>query len=92
LATPVAGYIGCSEAIRRLNYLNRLSAIQTSTLITVGADDPATPVAASEAMHAQIKDSRLVVIPDAAHLSNIEQTQFFNDSLITFLQPKGNGF
>jgi pimeloyl-ACP methyl ester carboxylesterase len=43
-------------------------------------------------MHAQIKDSRLVVIPDAAHLSNIEQTQFFNDSLITFLQPKGNGF
>ena len=92
LATPVAGYIGCSEAIRRLNYLTRLSAIQTSTLITVGADDPATPVAASEAMHAQIKDSRLVVIPDAAHLSNIEQTQFFNDSLITFLQPKGNGF
>ena len=92
LATPVAGYIGCSEAIRRLNYLNRLSAIQTSTLIMVGADDPGTPVAASEAMHAKIKDSRLVVIPDAAHLSNIEQTQFFNDSLITFLQPKGNGF
>jgi 3-oxoadipate enol-lactonase len=92
LATPVAGYIGCSEAIRRLNYLNRLSAIQTSTLITVGADDPATPVAASEAMHAQIKDSRLVVIPDAAHLSNIEQTQFFNDNLINFLQPIGNGF
>ena len=92
LATPVAGYIGCSEAIRRLNYLNRLSAIRTSTLIMVGADDPGTPVAASEAMHAQIKDSKLVVIPDAAHLSNIEQTQFFNDSLITFLQPKGNGF
>jgi 3-oxoadipate enol-lactonase len=86
LATPVAGYIGCSEAIRRLNYLNRLSAIRTSTLIMVGADDPGTPVAASEAMHAQIKDSRLVVIPDAAHLSNIEQTQFFNTHLIKFLR------
>ena len=85
LDTPVAGYIGCSEAIRRLNYLNRLPAIEIPTLIMVGADDPGTPVAASEAMHAQIKDSKLVVIPDAAHLSNIEQTQIFNDSLITFL-------
>jgi 3-oxoadipate enol-lactonase len=85
LDTPLAGYIGCSEAIRRLNYLNRLSAIGTPTLIMVGADDPGTPVAASEAMHAQIKGSKLVVIPDAAHLSNIEQTQIFNDNLITFL-------
>jgi len=86
LATPVAGYIGCSEAIRRLNYLNRLSAIQAATLIMVGADDPGTPVSASEAMRAQIKDSQLVVIPDAAHLSNIEQAQAFNDNLIAFLQ------
>ena len=87
LDTPVAGYIGCSEAIRRLNYLSRLSEIQKPTLIMVGADDPGTPVAASEAMHARIKGSSLVVIPDAAHLSNIEQAQIFNDSLITFLQP-----
>ena len=86
LDTPVAGYIGCSEAIRRLNYLNRLSEIRTPTLVMVGADDPGTPVAASEAMHAQIKGSRLVVIPDAAHLSNIEQARIFNDSLITFLR------
>jgi 3-oxoadipate enol-lactonase len=86
LATPVSGYIGCSEAIRRLNYLTRLPAIQAATLIMVGADDPGTPVAAAEAMHAQIKDSQLVVIPDAAHLSNIEQAQTFNDNLIQFLQ------
>ena len=86
LATPVAGYVGCSEAIRRLNYLNRLSAIQKPTLIMVGADDYSTPVAASEAMHAQIKGSKLVVIPDAAHLSNIEQAKLFNDHLIAFLK------
>jgi 3-oxoadipate enol-lactonase len=86
LGTPVAGYVGCSEAIRRLNYLNRLSLIQAPALIMVGADDPGTPVAASEVMHAQIKGSQLVVIPDAAHLSNIEQAQFFNDRLIAFLK------
>jgi 3-oxoadipate enol-lactonase len=86
LATPVAGYIGCSEAIRRLNFLNQLSAIQTPTLIMVGADDPGTPVEASEAMHTQIKGSNLVVIPEAAHLSNIEQKEVFNTNLMAHLQ------
>jgi 3-oxoadipate enol-lactonase len=86
LATPVAGYIGCSEAIRRLNYLNQLAAIQTPTLIMVGADDPGTPVEASEAMHTQIKGSKLVVIPEAAHLSNIEQSEIFSTNLMAHLQ------
>lgn len=90
LATPVDGYIGCSEAIRRLNYLNRLDAIQTPTLIMVGADDPGTPVAASEAMHAHIKGSYLVVIPAAAHLSNIEQAKFFNTNLMAHLKRYGS--
>ena len=87
LATPVAGYIGCSEAIRRLNYLEQLSAIQIPTLIMVGADDPGTPVEASEAMHARIKGSNLVVIQEAAHLSNIEQAAVFNTNLMTHLKP-----
>jgi 3-oxoadipate enol-lactonase len=89
LATPVAGYVGCSEAIRRLNYLERLAAVDARTLIMVGADDPGTPVAASEAMHSQIKNSKLVVIPQAAHLSNIEQADVFNDQLLVFLQGRG---
>ena len=87
LMTPVAGYIGCSEAIRRLNCLDQLAAIQTPTLIMVGADDPGTPVAASEAMHVRIPGSKLVVIPSAAHLSNIEQAEIFNTNLMTFLNP-----
>jgi 3-oxoadipate enol-lactonase len=86
LATPVAGYIGCSEAIRRLNYLDQLSGLQTPTLIMVGADDPGTPVEASEAMQEQIKGSNLVVIPEAAHLSNIEQSEIFSTNLMDHLQ------
>lgn len=85
LATPVEGFIGCSEAIRRLNYLGRLSEIEIPTLIIVGKEDPGTPVSASEAMHERIPDSRLVVLPSAAHLSNIEQTEAFNEALIPFL-------
>jgi 3-oxoadipate enol-lactonase len=86
LATPVAGYIGCVEAIRRLNYLDRISGIKTPTLIMVGEDDPGTPVSASEAMHERISGSKLVVLPSARHLSNVEQTEAFNAALLKFLK------
>ncbi len=88
LATPVAGYIGCSEAIRGLNYLERLSEIRIPTLIMVGEMDPGTPVAASEVMHQRITDSKLVVLPSAAHLSNVEQSEAFNLALRSFLQEE----
>jgi 3-oxoadipate enol-lactonase len=86
LATPVEGYIGCSEAIRELNYLDRLSEIKVPTLIMVGEDDPGTPVAASQAIHERIPNSRLVVLTSAAHLSNIEQSRAFNHALMEFLR------
>ena len=86
LATPVVGYLGCAEAIRRLNYLDRLSEIKMPTLIMVGEDDPGTPVSASKAIHERISNSKLVILPSARHLSNIEQTQAFNSVLLEFLK------
>jgi 3-oxoadipate enol-lactonase len=88
LATPVAGYIGCAEAIRRLNYLDRISGIKTPTLIMVGEDDPGTPVSAAEAMHKRIADSKLVVMPSARHLSNVEQADPFSGALLKFLKDR----
>jgi pimeloyl-ACP methyl ester carboxylesterase len=86
LATPAKGYLGCIYAIRKLNYLDRLSTIKIPTLIMVGEDDPGTPVAASEAMHQRIPNSKLVIIPSARHLSNVEQPEVFNTNLTTFLK------
>jgi 3-oxoadipate enol-lactonase len=86
LATPVSGYIGCAEAIRRLNYLQRLSKIKMPTLIMVGEEDPGTPVSASEAMQKRISNSKLVILPSARHLSNVEQAQAFNAALLKFLR------
>jgi 3-oxoadipate enol-lactonase len=84
-ATPLAGYIGCSEALRGLNYLERLSAVTLRTLIVVGEEDPGTPVAASEAIHKRIAGSQLVILPSARHLSNIEQAEAFDRALLKFL-------
>jgi 3-oxoadipate enol-lactonase len=86
LATPAKGYLGCIYAIRKLNYLDRLSTIKIPTLIMVGEDDPGTPVSSSEAMHQRIPNSKLVVIKSARHLSNVEQAEVFNANLLTFLK------
>lgn len=86
LDTPVLGYIGCAEAIRKLNYLNRLPEIKMPTLIMVGEEDPGTPVTASEAIHERISHSKLVVLPSARHLSNVEQAKPFNATLLEFLR------
>ena len=42
-STPVEGYAGCAEAIKRLDLLERLPAITTPTLVLVGDQDPGTP-------------------------------------------------
>ena len=85
-ATPLKGYVGCSRAIMKLNLTERLREIALPTLIVVGEEDPGTPVAASEAIHKQIKGSELVILKSAAHLSNIEQQDAFNTAMLGFLR------
>jgi 3-oxoadipate enol-lactonase len=84
--TPVAGYVGCCHAIPQINLTSRLKEIRAPILIIVGEDDPGTPVAMSREIHENAPGSKLVVIPKAAHLSNIEQSAAFNRALEEFLQ------
>src|SRR5690349_9257645 len=51
-----------------------LAQIACPTLILAGREDPITPVADSEKMQREIAGSRLVVIENAAHVSNLERT------------------
>lgn len=85
LATSINGYIGCSQAIMELDYLDRIRSIKVPTLIVVGEDDPGTPVSAARAMEERINGSRLVILPGARHLSNVEQADRFNRAVIDFL-------
>ena len=85
LATSINGYVGCSEAIMELDYLERLPQIKAPTLIVVGEEDPGTPVGAARAMQERISGSRLAVLPKARHLSNVEQPEAFNRAVLEFL-------
>ena len=83
--TPVAGYVGCAHAIARIDVTDRLDGIKAPTLVIVGRDDVGTPPAMAEAIAAAIPGARLAVIPEASHLSNIEQADAFNRLLLDFL-------
>jgi len=89
-ATPATGYVGCSHAIPKINLTARLKEIRCPALIIVGKDDAGTPVAMAEDIHQALPGSELVVIPSAAHLSNLEQPDAFNRALGDFLN-QANG-
>jgi 3-oxoadipate enol-lactonase len=83
--TPVAGYVGCCAAIPKINVTARLKELSVPTLVICGNDDPATPPAMAREIQDNIRGARLVLIPQAAHLSNIEQPEAFNRALADFL-------
>ena len=79
------GYVACCQAIAGLNYTDQLSSIDTNTLLIVGAEDIATPVSSSKIMHELMPNSRLVIIDNASHISNVEQVEAFNAALVPFI-------
>ncbi len=60
--------------------------IKVPTLILVGEHDALTPPAASQAMKEKIPNSEMHIIPNAAHMSNLENPKEFNEKLIAFLK------
>jgi len=80
---------GAAAALRgmaaRVDHTDFMASILAPTLILVGSEDELTPPRDAEAMHREIRGSRMVVIEDAAHVSNIENPVAFNRALKEFL-------
>ena len=70
----------------RRDYSDDLRRIDVPTLILAGREDTLRPVSDAEFMQRGIRDSRLEVIEDAAHLMNMEQPELFNRALLDFLK------
>ena len=87
LETPAEGYAGCCEAVRDADLGGRLGAIHAPTLVIAGADDPAAPPDQAELIRNSIPDASLEVIPDAAHLANIEQPEAITRAILEHLSP-----
>lgn len=85
---------GAAAALRgmaeRDDQSDLLPKISVPALILVGSEDAITPVADSEKMHHAITGSRLVVLENAGHVSNLERTEQFNNALQDFLKELPN--
>ena len=83
-ATPLDGYIACGEAVRDMDHRDLLPRIKPPTLVIIGRHDPATVPEAARLHRKNIPGAEHFMI-DAAHISNIEQPQQFNDAVLGFL-------
>ena len=83
--TPVPGYAGCCAAIPKINLTSRLKEINTPALVICGENDPGTPPAMAREIQENLPGAKLVLIPQAAHLSNLEQPEAFSRALADFL-------
>jgi 3-oxoadipate enol-lactonase len=87
LSTPPEGYAGCCEALARWDFRDRLGAIRTPTLVVAAAEDPSTPPHHGRLIADRIPDARFAVLPEAAHLANVEQVESFARLVAEHLAP-----
>jgi len=84
--SPV-GIAGATLALTsRTDTTEGLGKIKVPTLVLVGMLDQATPPASARTLHDKIKHSTLEIIPDAAHMSNLENSEVFNTHMLHFLK------
>ncbi len=62
-----------------------LATISCPVLVLVGDEDGLTPPADADKLAAAVKGAKLVKVPAAGHLSNIENAEAFNAALVPFL-------
>lgn len=85
MATTKRGYVEIARCLQGLNILPRLGEIAVPAHFVVGAEDPAAPPNVMAEMAAAMPNASLTEIPDAAHLSNIEQPAAFTKAVTAFL-------
>jgi 3-oxoadipate enol-lactonase len=84
LETPAAGYAACCAAVRDMDLREKLRTITNPVLVIVGKHDLATPPEIGKFIADNIEGARLLAL-DAAHLSNIEAAEAFNEAVVSFL-------
>src|SRR5262245_5680467 len=83
-ACPQVGYLGCCAALRDEDLREAIPRIACPVLLIAGSSDAATPPEGLHFAHQAIPGSKLLTL-DAAHLSNVEQSEAFTSAVMGFL-------
>ena len=85
-SASVEGIVGALEAMMaRADSTEMLQTIDVPTLVIVGGEDALIPRSEGDILHDAIRGSRLEVIEQAGHVSNMERPAAFNHVLSEFL-------
>jgi 3-oxoadipate enol-lactonase len=85
-STPAEGYAACCEVIAALDVRKDLASIKAPTLAIAGADDLATPPPKLAEITDNLRDARLLVVANSAHLAPAEQPRIITPALIEHLE------
>jgi len=86
-ANPTLGICGTLLALAaRTDTTRSLSSIHVPTCIIAGEYDLLTPPSVAQELHKAIAGSELHILPNAGHMSNLENTKDFNETLVAFLR------
>ncbi|WP_313806299.1 alpha/beta hydrolase [Sphingobium sp.] len=81
---PISGYVGNTHVLRDVDLRDALARIKAPTLVIGGAEDG--PRGASlPVITASVQNGRSAILPQAAHLSHIENAPAFNAELAQHL-------
>ena len=86
-AATAQGIAAASRGMaQRTDSTDLLAGITCSTLVLVGEQDILTPPAVAQDYAARIPNAQSMIIPNAGHLSNLEQPEAFHQAISSFLQ------
>ena len=80
-----------SAAVGACDHRDLLPRIDVPTLLVWGEDDERSPLSVAEQFRVAIPGARLRVIPEAGHVSNMEQPERFNAEVRAFARDLGAG-
>ena len=84
-STPAEGYASCCEAIRDWDFRDELGRISAPTLVLSAEVDPSTPPEHGRLIADGIPGASFVVIPEAAHLVNVERPAEVDEAILGHL-------
>jgi pimeloyl-ACP methyl ester carboxylesterase len=87
--TRPSGLRRTATAIAACDHRDLLPRIAVPTLLIWGEHDARSPLSVAEQFRTAIPGARLVVIPDAGHMSNLEQPARFNAAIREFCLGRG---
>jgi len=83
--TSAKGYMASCYALRELDYFKDLNGVTIPILYLCGGKDKGAPPEEMQEMAKVTPGAQYVEIPDAGHVSNINQPEAFNAALAAFL-------